>query len=542
MALVSPSKPNEPAGESATAGQRIAKLLARAGIASRREIERMIEDGRVALNGKTLDTPATVLTSLDGVTVDGMPVEAPEAARLFRYHKSAGLLTAERDFTGRLTIYDRMPEGLPRVMPVGRLDLNTEGLLLLTNDGELKRQLELPSVGVERTYRARAYGHVTQEQLEDLMLGVEIEGITYGPINANIERRTGANVWIEMTLTEGKNREVRRVLEYLGLEVSRLIRTRYGPFWLGDLPIGDVDEIRQNDLATFRTVVSKPGGGKAASNLQFAVRQRVAAAPKPQAVPTGREPDGQRSRAKPPARPRTVTPRVEPVEPRFTPRGAPSRDERPAREDSRFAPRGAPARPERPAREEGRFAPRGAPARPERPAREDSRFAPRGAPARPERPAREDNRFAPRATPGRPERPAREDSRFAPRAAPGRPERPVREDSRPVRSGPVRGAARTERPAREDAPRRAPTSEARFTPRITPGRAPDRPARPERPARDEAVGNPARAARSRAHRDTLEPRFGAPADRPTKGPSGGRGKPSRPGKPGKPARPPRTRK
>ncbi|MES2988561.1 MAG: pseudouridine synthase [Pseudomonadota bacterium] len=500
-----PSKTNEPAANNPREGQRIAKLLARAGIASRREIERMIEDGRIALDGKTLDTPATVLTSLDGVTVDGNPVEAPEAARLFRYHKSAGLLTAERDFTGRLTIYDRMPDGLPRVMPVGRLDLNTEGLLLLTNDGELKRQLELPSVGVERSYRARAYGHVTQEQLEDLMLGVEIEGITYGPINANIERRTGANVWIEMTLTEGKNREVRRVLEYLGLEVSRLIRTRYGPFWLGDLPIGDVDEIRQNDLATFRTVVSKPGGGKAASNLQFAVRQRVPAAPKPQAVPTGREPDGQRSRAKPAPRPRVApAPRAEPVEQGFTPRGAPPRVERPAREDSRFAPRSAPGRPERPAREESRFAPRGAP--------------------------------------GRPERPAREESRFAPRSAPGRPERPAREDSRPVRSGPVRGAARNERPVRDDAPRRAPTGESRFTPRVTPGRATDRPARTERPARDETIANPARAARSRAHRDTMEPRSGAIVDRPTKGPSGGRGKPSRPGKPGKPARPPRTRK
>ncbi|RYE02507.1 MAG: pseudouridine synthase [Sphingomonadales bacterium] len=526
IARVPPSKTNEPARE----GQRIAKLLARAGIASRREIERMIADGRVALDGKTLDTPATVLTSLDGVTVDGNPVEAPEAARLFRYHKSAGLLTAERDFTGRMTIYDRMPAGLPRVMPVGRLDLNTEGLLLLTTDGELKRQLELPSSGVERSYRARAYGPIAQEQLEDLMLGVEIEGVRYGPINANIERRTGANVWIEMTLTEGKNREVRRVLEYLGLEVSRLIRTRYGPFWLGDLPIGDVDEIRQNDLATFRTVLSKPGGGKAASNLQFAVRQRVPAAPKPQAVPTGREPDSQRSRVRPAPRPRAA----EPVE-RFAPRAAPPRTDRPRREDapdrrppargtaageSRFAPRGAPPRTERPVREDasGRRAPaRGAPAG-------ESRFAPRGAPPRDERPAREDSPV--RRGPAR-GAPAGE-SRFTPRGAPPRAERPAREEA-PARRGPARGA---------------PAGEARFTPRVTPGRAPDRPSRPERPARDDTIANPARAARSRAHRDTLEPRAPRPTggDRPTKGPSGGRGKPSRPGKPGKPARPPRTRK
>ncbi|WP_294329604.1 pseudouridine synthase [uncultured Sphingomonas sp.] len=282
--------------KSTSAPQRIAKLLARAGIASRREIERMIAEGRIALNGTTLDTPATILTSLHGVTVDGNPVAAAAPARLFRYHKAAGLLTAERDFTGRPTIYDHMPEGLPRVMPVGRLDLNTEGLLLLTTDGELKREMELPAVGVERTYRARAYGQVSQEQLEDLMLGIEIEGVRYGPINANIERRTGANLWIEMTLTEGKNREVRRVLEFLGLQVSRLIRTRYGPFYLNDLPAGDVDEIRQADLITFRTVLGKPGGGKAASNLQFATRQRAI---EPVEKTAKVEPEGRRRIAKP---------------------------------------------------------------------------------------------------------------------------------------------------------------------------------------------------------------------------------------------------
>ncbi|MEN2708858.1 pseudouridine synthase [Sphingomonas sp. NPDC092331] len=295
--------------------QRIAKLLARAGIASRRDVERMIADGRIALDGKVLDTPATLLPSLRGVTVDGKPVAAPAPARLFRYHKPAGLLTTERDPKGRPTIYDHMPEGLPRVMPVGRLDLSTEGLLLLTTDGELKRALELPATGVERSYRARAYGNVTQAQLESLMLGVEIEGVRYGPINANIERRTGANVWIELTLTEGKNREVRRVLEYLGLEVNRLIRTRYGPFWLGDMPAGDVDEIRQHDLVTFRTILARPGGGKAASNLQFAVRSRAvdpAPRPKPVPVPGGREPEGRRKLAKPEAKKPVFTARVTP--------------------------------------------------------------------------------------------------------------------------------------------------------------------------------------------------------------------------------------
>jgi 23S rRNA pseudouridine2605 synthase len=234
------------------APQRIAKLLARAGIASRREIERMIIERRIAIEGVPIDTPATILTSLKGVSVDGKPVQAASATRLFLYHKPVGLLTAERDFTGRPTIYDRMPRDLPRLMPVGRLDLNTEGLLLLTNDGEFKRQLELPSTGVERTYRARVFGEVTQDQLEELIHGVEIEGIRYGPIDANLERRTGRNGWIEMRLKEGKNREVRRVLEHLGLQVSRLLRVAYGPFVIGDLPVGGVGEVRAYDLAEFR--------------------------------------------------------------------------------------------------------------------------------------------------------------------------------------------------------------------------------------------------------------------------------------------------
>jgi 23S rRNA pseudouridine2605 synthase len=239
-----PKDPREP--------QRIAKLLARAGVASRREIERMIEERRIAIGGKPVEKPATLLTSLHGVTVDGRPVKAPAPARLFRYHKPTGLLTTERDPKGRPTIYDRLPPDLPRVMPVGRLDLNTEGLLLLTTDGELKRQLELPSTGLERSYRARVFGPISQDRLEELIQGVEIEGIRYGSIDANLERRTGRNAWVEMRLKEGKNREVRRVLEHLGLQVSRLIRTAYGPFPLADLPVGAVDEIRQHDLVAFR--------------------------------------------------------------------------------------------------------------------------------------------------------------------------------------------------------------------------------------------------------------------------------------------------
>lgn len=258
-------------------GQRIAKLLARAGIASRREIERMIAEGRISVGGNVITTPATLVTSLHEVTVDGKPVAAPAPARLFRFHKPSGVLTTERDPKGRPTIYDRLPKGLPRLMPVGRLDLNTEGLLLLTTDGELKRQLELPATGVPRTYRARAYGMVSQVQLEELIEGIEIEGVRYGSIDANLERRTGANVWIELTLAEGKNREVRRVLEHLGLRVSRLIRTAYGPFPLGDLPVGAVDEVRQHDLVGFRKGLKRP----VPSTPKAARAAEIGASPRP---------------------------------------------------------------------------------------------------------------------------------------------------------------------------------------------------------------------------------------------------------------------
>ena len=236
--------------------QRIAKLLARAGIASRRDVERMIEDGRVALDGQVLTTPATLLETLAGVTVDGKQVAPAEATRLFLFHKPVKTLTAANDPKGRETIYDRLPKGLPRLMPVGRLDYNTEGLLMLTNDGEFKRQLELPSSGVVRTYRARAFGAISQAQLEDLAEGIEIDGMRYGSINANLERRTGRNCWIEMSLTEGKNREVRRVLEHFELEVSRLIRTAYGPFDLGDSSVGELVEVDREAVARFRKTLN----------------------------------------------------------------------------------------------------------------------------------------------------------------------------------------------------------------------------------------------------------------------------------------------
>jgi 23S rRNA pseudouridine2605 synthase len=253
-----PQKPRgpKPGAPREDGPQRIAKLLARAGIASRRDIERMIEEGRIALDGKVLTTPATVIEDLAGVTVDGKPVKPPEAARLFLFYKPPGTLTAARDPKGRPTIYDKLPPNLPRLMPVGRLDYMTEGLLLMTNDGEFKRQLELPSTGVVRTYRARAFGEITQEQLEGLADGVTIEGMRYGSINANLERRTGRNCWIEMSLTEGKNREVRNVLAFLGLQVSRLIRVSYGPFTVEGMETGDLGEVPPHIIAHFRKTLA----------------------------------------------------------------------------------------------------------------------------------------------------------------------------------------------------------------------------------------------------------------------------------------------
>lgn len=292
-------------------GDRIAKLLARAGIASRREVERMIADGRVKIGEEVVTTPNTVLTSLKGVSVDGKAVKAPDPARLFLFHKPAGLITAERDPAGRPTIYTALRNALPanagRVMPIGRLDFNTEGLLLLTNDGGLKRTMELPSTGLPRTYRARTFGDITQEQLEDLSEGIEIEGVRYGPINANMERSTGRNQWIEVTITEGKNREVRRVLEHLGLEVSRLIRTAYGPFELLDLPRGQAVELKQVEVERFMKGLKIPGEVAPARPAHEQARLRIRR-DGPRAG-TGGKPAGRKpSPTKPPA-PRGAAPR-----------------------------------------------------------------------------------------------------------------------------------------------------------------------------------------------------------------------------------------
>lgn len=242
-----PSKPS-PGAAPGQASERVAKVLARAGVASRREIERLIGAGKVVLNGQTLTTPGVKVGPGDVLTVDGQAVSAAEPTRLFRYHKPAGLMTTHRDPKGRATVFDALPAGLPRLISVGRLDLTSEGLLLLTNDGGLARALELPSSGLQRRYRARAFGRIDQRRLDALAAGITVEGVHYGSIEARLDEpredaAPGANVWISLALAEGKNREVRRVLEALGLRVNRLIRVAYGPFALGPLPPGAVEEI-----------------------------------------------------------------------------------------------------------------------------------------------------------------------------------------------------------------------------------------------------------------------------------------------------------
>ena len=237
----------EASAEGRDGGDRVAKALARAGVASRRDIERLIGEGRVALNGQVLTTPAVKVEPGDILTVDGQVVGEAEPARLFRYHKPVGLVTTHKDPQGRPTVFEALPKGLPRLISVGRLDLNSEGLLLLTNDGGLARGLELPGAGVMRRYRVRAHGRITQERLDKLKDGVTVEGVRYGSIEARLDKAKegpqAANLWLTVTLAEGKNREIRRVLESLGLKVNRLIRLAYGPLALGTLEVGEIEEV-----------------------------------------------------------------------------------------------------------------------------------------------------------------------------------------------------------------------------------------------------------------------------------------------------------
>ena len=254
--------------EQAPEGERIAKRLARAGVASRREAERMIEAGRVAVNGRRIDSPALNVTAADRITVDGRPLAEPEPARLWRYHKPAGLVTSARDEQGRPTVFAALPAELPRVMSVGRLDIASEGLLLLTNDGGLKRRLELPSTGWLRRYRVRVHGTPTEERLDLLRKGVVIEGERFRPMEVRLDRQQGRNAWLTVGLREGRNREVRRAVEEIGLSVNRLIRISYGPFQLGKLGAGEVEEVPPRVLA------DQIGGSEARTAAPRARRKR----------------------------------------------------------------------------------------------------------------------------------------------------------------------------------------------------------------------------------------------------------------------------
>ena len=277
--------------------ERIAKRLARAGVASRREVERLIGLGKIAVNGRVLDTPAMLVSAQDVVTLDGRPVERPEATRVWRFHKTVGLITAAKDPAGRPTVFDALPEGMPRVIKIGRLDINSEGLLLLTNDGELARALELPATGWARRYRARARGTVTQDKLDTLKNGITIDGVRYGPIEATLDKakessgdRAPANLWITVTLAEGKNREVRKVLEHLGVTVNRLIRLSYGPFQLGTLEPGEVAEIGprviREQLASMIHPESLPEGDDVAALPATSARRKASPMADPSKKPS----------------------------------------------------------------------------------------------------------------------------------------------------------------------------------------------------------------------------------------------------------------
>ena len=245
-------RPGRPQAERAglrSGSMRIAKALARAGLCSRREAERWIEGGRVSVNGEVLESPARDVAPADRILVDGNPLPAPAPPRLWRYHKPKGRVTTHSDPQGRPTVFEALPEEMPRVISIGRLDFNTEGLLLLTNDGALARHLELPATGWLRRYRVRAHGAVAQEALDKLKDGVEIGGVRYGPIEATLEKVQGSNVWLMLGLREGKNREVRTILDSLGLTVNRLIRVSFGPFQLLDLAPGAVEPVKRRVLA-----------------------------------------------------------------------------------------------------------------------------------------------------------------------------------------------------------------------------------------------------------------------------------------------------
>ncbi|MBW4707498.1 rRNA pseudouridine synthase [Roseobacter sp. YSTF-M11] len=273
-------------------GDRIAKVLSRAGIASRREAERMIEAGRVGVNGKQISSPALNVTTQDKITVDGKEISAPEPPRLWLFHKPTGLVTTDHDEKGRDTIYSALPEDMPRVMSIGRLDLNSEGLLLLTNDGGVKRKLELPATGWLRRYRVRVNGRPTEDSLEPLRKGITTGGDHFQPMTVTLDRQQGANAWLTIGLREGRNREIRRAMEEVGLSVNRLIRISYGPFQLGDLKPGAVEEVRRKLVRDQLGLVLDDPSGTAVKKPAKVSRSRTPQRGKPVAKPTRRTPPG----------------------------------------------------------------------------------------------------------------------------------------------------------------------------------------------------------------------------------------------------------
>jgi 23S rRNA pseudouridine2605 synthase len=285
-------------------GERIAKWLARAGIASRRDAEKLVAEGKVKLNGKKVEGPATFVAAGDRVSVEGKSVAAAERTRLFRYHKPEGLVTTHRDPQGRPTVFEKLPAALPRVVSIGRLDITSEGLLLLTNDGELARRLELPANGWLRRYRVRVFGAVDERSLAKLARGVTIEGVAYGPIEAGLDSRQGANAWLTVSLKEGKNREVRRVMAHLGLQVTRLIRVAYGPFQLGALPRGGVEEVHPRIMREQLGIGEKPPRRR--QREEAAAAEAAAPPPEPKPVPA-RAHTIPRARNAAPRRPRAAS-------------------------------------------------------------------------------------------------------------------------------------------------------------------------------------------------------------------------------------------
>jgi 23S rRNA pseudouridine2605 synthase len=285
--MKSPQQPTAPAS-----GERIAKVMARAGLCSRRDAERWIADGRVAVNGRVLASPAVNVGPADRVVVDGVELPARERTRLWLYHKPKGLVTTARDPEGRPTVFAALPSDVPRVVAVGRLDINTEGLLLLTNDGGLARLLELPSTGWLRRYRVRAHGSIDKDALASLSEGVTIDGIQYGAVEATLDRSQGSNHWLTLALREGRNREVKRLLGYIGLETTRLIRISYGPFQLGELASGGLVEIRGR-------VLRDQLGAKlaAAAHADFTAPLRPRPKPKPEPAAVERNKGGAKKRA-----------------------------------------------------------------------------------------------------------------------------------------------------------------------------------------------------------------------------------------------------